>query len=113
MTIGPDTVISPYCYLMGRTEIGQDVFIGPHVVIKDSIIEDGVSIEGFTSLDGVTGGGGRQDRAVLAHEAEDGPQEEREDRQLRRVEEHDHGGGLQGEATSPISGMPKWGPGLT
>ncbi len=56
VTIGPDTVISPYCYLIGRTEIGQDVFIGPHVVIKDSIIENGVSIEGFTSLDGVRAG---------------------------------------------------------
>jgi len=53
VTIGPDTVISPYCYLIGRTGIGQDVFIGPHVVIKDSTIENGVSIEGFTSLDGV------------------------------------------------------------
>ena len=56
VTIGPDTVISPYCCLMGRTEIGQDVFIGPHVVIKDSTIENGVSVEGFTSLDGVRAG---------------------------------------------------------
>ena len=58
VTIGPDTVISPYCYLRGKTEIGQDVFIGPHVVIKDSTIEDGVSIEGFTFLDGVQAGEG-------------------------------------------------------
>ncbi|MGD0232079.1 MAG: bifunctional UDP-N-acetylglucosamine diphosphorylase/glucosamine-1-phosphate N-acetyltransferase GlmU [Syntrophorhabdales bacterium] len=58
VTIGPDTVISPYCYITGRTEIGQDVFVGPHVVIKDSVLEDGVSIEGFTSLDGVRAGQG-------------------------------------------------------
>ncbi len=58
VTIGPDTVISPYCCLMGRTEIERDVFIGPHVVIKDSTIENGVSIEGFTSLDGVRAGAG-------------------------------------------------------
>ena len=58
VAIGPDTVISSYCYLKGRTEIGQDVFIGPHTVIKDSVIEDGVSIEGFTHLDGVHAGAG-------------------------------------------------------
>jgi bifunctional UDP-N-acetylglucosamine pyrophosphorylase/glucosamine-1-phosphate N-acetyltransferase len=46
-------VIFPYCYLTGKTEIGEDVTIGPHVVIKDSIIGRGVAIEGFSSLDGV------------------------------------------------------------
>jgi bifunctional UDP-N-acetylglucosamine pyrophosphorylase/glucosamine-1-phosphate N-acetyltransferase len=58
VAIGHDTVVSPYCYLKGRTEIGEDVFIGPHTVIKDSVIENGVSIEGFTSLDGVRAGAG-------------------------------------------------------
>jgi bifunctional UDP-N-acetylglucosamine pyrophosphorylase/glucosamine-1-phosphate N-acetyltransferase len=52
VVIGQDTVIYPDCYLMGKTEVGRNVFIGPHVVIKDSIIGDGVSIEGFSSLDG-------------------------------------------------------------
>jgi bifunctional UDP-N-acetylglucosamine pyrophosphorylase/glucosamine-1-phosphate N-acetyltransferase len=53
VTIGKDTVIFPYCYLTGKTEIGEDVTIGPHVVIKDSIIGRGAAIEGFSSLDGV------------------------------------------------------------
>jgi bifunctional UDP-N-acetylglucosamine pyrophosphorylase/glucosamine-1-phosphate N-acetyltransferase len=56
VTIGQDTVISPYCYITGTTRIGEDVYIGPHTMIRDSVLEDGVSIEGFTSLDGVTAG---------------------------------------------------------
>jgi bifunctional UDP-N-acetylglucosamine pyrophosphorylase/glucosamine-1-phosphate N-acetyltransferase len=58
VAIGPDTVVYPSCYLMGRTEVGRDVFIGPHVVIRDSFIADGVSIEGFSSLDGARVGQG-------------------------------------------------------
>ncbi len=58
VTIGADTVVSSYCYLKGKTQIGEDVFIGPHTVIKDSIIENDVSIEGFTSLDTVRAGVG-------------------------------------------------------
>jgi bifunctional UDP-N-acetylglucosamine pyrophosphorylase/glucosamine-1-phosphate N-acetyltransferase len=51
--IGLDTVIFPNCFLMGATVIGADAVIGPNVVIKDSIVSDGVVIEPFSSLDGV------------------------------------------------------------
>ena len=53
VVIGPDTTIFPHCFLMGRTEIGREVTIGPHAVIRDSVIGDGVVVEPFTSLDGV------------------------------------------------------------
>jgi bifunctional UDP-N-acetylglucosamine pyrophosphorylase/glucosamine-1-phosphate N-acetyltransferase len=53
VTIGSDTVIYPGCSLMGATVIGEDCVIGPHVVIRDSNIGNGVTVEPFSSLDGV------------------------------------------------------------
>jgi bifunctional UDP-N-acetylglucosamine pyrophosphorylase/glucosamine-1-phosphate N-acetyltransferase len=53
VVIGPDTTIFPHCFLMGRTEIGREVTIGPHALIKDSFIGDGTTVEAFSSLDGV------------------------------------------------------------
>src|SRR5208337_1526236 len=53
VVIGPDTTIFPHCFLMGRTEIGREVTIGPHAVIRDSSIGDRVVVEPFSSLDGV------------------------------------------------------------
>jgi bifunctional UDP-N-acetylglucosamine pyrophosphorylase/glucosamine-1-phosphate N-acetyltransferase len=52
--IGKDTVILPGCSLGGATVIGEDVIMGPNVVIKDSVVGDGSVIEPFSSLDGVT-----------------------------------------------------------
>jgi len=54
VAIGPDTTIAPYCHLTGRTEIGEDVVIGPHTLIRDSKIGNGAFIEGFAFLDGVS-----------------------------------------------------------
>jgi bifunctional UDP-N-acetylglucosamine pyrophosphorylase/glucosamine-1-phosphate N-acetyltransferase len=47
-------VIFPFSFLRGKTIIGEGATIGPHVVIKDSIIADGVTVEPFCSVDGVT-----------------------------------------------------------
>ncbi len=52
--IGPDTVIFPFCFLRGKTVIGEGATIGPHVVINDSVVGDGVTVEPFCSLDGLT-----------------------------------------------------------
>jgi bifunctional UDP-N-acetylglucosamine pyrophosphorylase/glucosamine-1-phosphate N-acetyltransferase len=52
--IGRDTIIYPHSFISGKTIIGEGVLIGPYVVIKDSVLADGVFIEGFSSLDGVT-----------------------------------------------------------
>lgn len=38
VTIGPDTVIRPGCYIMGETAIGEDNLIGPNATIVDSEI---------------------------------------------------------------------------
>lgn len=38
VTIGPDTVIYPNSYLLGRTRIGQDCVIGPNSYVQDSEI---------------------------------------------------------------------------
>ncbi len=53
VTIGADTVIYPDSYLMGATAIGEDCVIGPHAIIRESTIGNGVTIEPFSSLDGV------------------------------------------------------------
>lgn len=54
VVIGQDTVILPGCSIGGATAIGEDVAIGPNVVIRDSVIGNGVVIEPFSSLEGVT-----------------------------------------------------------
>jgi bifunctional UDP-N-acetylglucosamine pyrophosphorylase/glucosamine-1-phosphate N-acetyltransferase len=40
VTIGPDTIIYPNSYLLGRTEVGQDCIIGPNSFVEDSTIGD-------------------------------------------------------------------------
>ncbi len=44
--VGQDTVIQPYTTLSGRTTIGSDCTIGPHSVIRDSIIGDACVVIG-------------------------------------------------------------------
>jgi bifunctional UDP-N-acetylglucosamine pyrophosphorylase/glucosamine-1-phosphate N-acetyltransferase len=43
--IGPDTTIFPGTIINGKTEIGQNCIIGPHALLIDSKIGDGVSAE--------------------------------------------------------------------
>jgi bifunctional UDP-N-acetylglucosamine pyrophosphorylase/glucosamine-1-phosphate N-acetyltransferase len=42
--VGCDTVLHPNTYLLGKTAIGQDCEIWPNTVIRDSTLEDGVTI---------------------------------------------------------------------
>jgi bifunctional UDP-N-acetylglucosamine pyrophosphorylase/glucosamine-1-phosphate N-acetyltransferase len=42
--IGCDTVLHPNTYVLGKTVIGEDCEIWPNAVIRDSTIEDGVTI---------------------------------------------------------------------
>jgi bifunctional UDP-N-acetylglucosamine pyrophosphorylase/glucosamine-1-phosphate N-acetyltransferase len=53
VAIGRDTIISPNCFISGTTSIGEDVVIGPNSIIKDSMIADGVTIEAFSSVEGI------------------------------------------------------------
>ncbi|MBC7341992.1 MAG: bifunctional UDP-N-acetylglucosamine diphosphorylase/glucosamine-1-phosphate N-acetyltransferase GlmU [Clostridia bacterium] len=43
--IGSDTVVLPFTYIFGHTQIGRDCQIGPGTTISDSTIADGVSIQ--------------------------------------------------------------------
>jgi bifunctional UDP-N-acetylglucosamine pyrophosphorylase / glucosamine-1-phosphate N-acetyltransferase len=52
VTIGQDTLIYPNSYILGTTVIGRDVTVGPNVIIKDSRIGDGVTVEGFVVIEG-------------------------------------------------------------
>lgn len=52
VTIQKDTTIFPNTYILGKTRIGEGVSIGPNVQIRDCIINDGVSIEGFVIMEG-------------------------------------------------------------
>jgi bifunctional UDP-N-acetylglucosamine pyrophosphorylase/glucosamine-1-phosphate N-acetyltransferase len=44
VTIGRDTVIYPDCYLMGRTQIGENCLLEPQVKIADSWLGDAVTV---------------------------------------------------------------------
>jgi bifunctional UDP-N-acetylglucosamine pyrophosphorylase / glucosamine-1-phosphate N-acetyltransferase len=52
VVIGRDTTILPYSFIAGRTEIGEDATIGPHVTIRNSTIGNGATINSFVCLDG-------------------------------------------------------------
>jgi len=49
--IGRDTVIASHASLSGRTVIGKNVYVGPHTIIKDSLVHNNVTIEGFAVID--------------------------------------------------------------
>jgi bifunctional UDP-N-acetylglucosamine pyrophosphorylase / glucosamine-1-phosphate N-acetyltransferase len=42
--VGCDTVLHPNTYLLGKTVIGEDCQIWPNTIIRDSTVEDGVTI---------------------------------------------------------------------
>ncbi len=44
VTIGPDSVIGAGVHLLGRTEIGRGVAIGPDCYLKDVVVGDGAKI---------------------------------------------------------------------
>ncbi|MFN7924790.1 MAG: bifunctional UDP-N-acetylglucosamine diphosphorylase/glucosamine-1-phosphate N-acetyltransferase GlmU [Bryobacteraceae bacterium] len=46
--IGRDTVVGPFCQILGRTVIGEDCMVGAGSIIKDSTIEDAVMIDAYT-----------------------------------------------------------------
>jgi len=52
VTIGKRYHHSAVLLSHGTTSIGGDVTVGPHVVIRNSVVADGVTIDAFTVLDG-------------------------------------------------------------
>jgi bifunctional UDP-N-acetylglucosamine pyrophosphorylase/glucosamine-1-phosphate N-acetyltransferase len=54
VAIGEDTTIEPFTSLRGRTRIGAECTVGPHVHVIDSTLEDGVRIGPFVHLRGNT-----------------------------------------------------------
>lgn len=50
--IGRDTTLDINVILEGKVEIGQGCYIGPNVIIRDSTIGDGVSIEANSIVEG-------------------------------------------------------------
>lgn len=55
VTIGADTVLLPGCVLKGKTVIGEDCVIGPHVEMTDSVVGNGVHIKQSVLLEAKTG----------------------------------------------------------
>jgi bifunctional UDP-N-acetylglucosamine pyrophosphorylase/glucosamine-1-phosphate N-acetyltransferase len=49
--VGVDTVIEPFARLLGRTVIGADCRVGACSIIENSHLDDGVTIEPFSSID--------------------------------------------------------------
>jgi bifunctional UDP-N-acetylglucosamine pyrophosphorylase/glucosamine-1-phosphate N-acetyltransferase len=52
VVIERNTVIYPNSYILGKTRIGEGVVVGPNSFIRDSIIHNGVAIEGFVFMEG-------------------------------------------------------------
>lgn len=52
ITIGKDTVVYPFVSILGRSEIGKNVEIGPSSVIKDARIPDGAKIKAGSIIEG-------------------------------------------------------------
>ena len=49
--IGPDTVILPHCVITGRTRIGRGCRIGPHAVLHNATLGEGVVVRSSTIED--------------------------------------------------------------
>ena len=52
LSAGLDCVIDVGVVLEGTVELGADVRLGPHCVIRDSVLADGVTVEPHTVIDG-------------------------------------------------------------
>ena len=52
LSAGLDCVIDVGVVLEGAVELGADVRVGPHCVIRDSVLADGVTVEPHTVIDG-------------------------------------------------------------
>lgn len=50
LSCGPDVSIDVGCIFEGKVDLGTGVIIGPHCVIRDSVIADGARIEAFSHL---------------------------------------------------------------
>lgn len=49
--IGPGTVIYPNCHIEGNSKIGANVILEPGSIIRDSKIEDGVTIKAYSYVE--------------------------------------------------------------
>ncbi|RLA65268.1 MAG: hypothetical protein DRQ88_03005 [Epsilonproteobacteria bacterium] len=49
--IGPGSIIYPNCHLEGKTKIGREVTLEPGAIIRDSQIEDGVTIKAYSYIE--------------------------------------------------------------
>ena len=65
--IEADTVISPCCHITGKTDIDTDAHIGPHVIIKDSVIGKGACARGLRVPERGACGGRSAGAPILAH----------------------------------------------
>lgn len=48
--IGQDTVLAPHTHILGQSVIGRHCQIGPHVVIRNSVLGDNVQVEPLSFL---------------------------------------------------------------
>ena len=58
LTAGEDCVIDVNVVIKGTVKLGHGVRIGPHCVIRDATLEDGVIVEAATVIDGARIGAG-------------------------------------------------------
>ncbi len=58
VSIGMDSVIHAGCHLLGSTHIGDECEIGPHAVLADTWLDDGVKVLAFSHLEGASAGAG-------------------------------------------------------
>ncbi len=58
LVCGRDVSIDVGCVFEGRVELGDDVLVGPHCVLKDVVIAAGARIHAFCHLEGATVGAG-------------------------------------------------------
>lgn len=52
VTIGVDTTIMPYSFILGETKVGEGCIIENGVVIRDAVIGDGVHIKSYSVVEG-------------------------------------------------------------
>jgi bifunctional UDP-N-acetylglucosamine pyrophosphorylase/glucosamine-1-phosphate N-acetyltransferase len=52
VTIGQDSIISPFTVLQGNTQVGTKCRIHPHCYLKDAILEDEAVVAPFTHVNG-------------------------------------------------------------